>query len=112
MARELKELLSSQLSLLFDLMAHLARKGREPYAILLAQGCEVTAELNQVAKTRETREKRAEEKRKKAQQAQAPEKESVAAPPIAAPRSTVPTSSSGGGAEWGLGIGWLRGKVP
>jgi hypothetical protein len=70
LARELKEALSSQLSLLFDLMAHLARKGREPYALLLAEGCEISAELNQVAKTRETRERKAEEKRKKQQQAE------------------------------------------
>ncbi len=67
LARELKEVLSSQLNLLFDLMAHLARKGRAPYAHLLAESCETVAELTLVAKTRETREKKAEEKRKKGQ---------------------------------------------
>ncbi len=71
LARELKEVLSSQLSLLFDLMAHLARKGREPYAQLLAESCETAAELTQVAKTRETREKKADEKRKKGKEAPA-----------------------------------------
>jgi hypothetical protein len=69
LVRELKDVLSAELSLLFTLMARQARKGREPYARLLAQCRGITNELNQVAKTRDTREKTAEAKRKKQEEA-------------------------------------------
>jgi len=63
--RDLKDALNADLVLLFQMMAYQARKGRKPYAALLAQCREITAELNQVAKNRETREKKAEAKREK-----------------------------------------------
>ena len=69
LVRELKDVLSAELALLFTLMVRQARKGREPYALLLGQCREITHELNQVAKTRDTREKTAEAKRKKQEEA-------------------------------------------
>ena len=63
--RDLKDALNADLALLFQMMAYQARKGRKPYAALLAQCREITAELNQVAKNRETRERKVEAKREK-----------------------------------------------
>ncbi len=65
LVREIKEGLSADLMLLFKMMAYQVRKGRKPYAALLTTCREITAELNQVAKNRETRERKAEAKREK-----------------------------------------------
>jgi len=90
LAREIKDSLSDDLRFLFELMARQARRGREPYALLLAQGREIASELNRVAKTRETREKKAEEKRQKKEgQGSTPSKESTPAPAVSSPVATL-----------------------
>jgi hypothetical protein len=90
LAREIKDSLSDDLRFLFELMARQARRGREPYALLLAQGREIASELNRVAKTRETREKKAEEKRQKKEgQGSTPTKESTPAPAVSSPVATL-----------------------
>jgi hypothetical protein len=90
LAREIKDSLSDDLRFLFELMARQARRGREPYALLLAQGREIAAELNRVAKTRETREKKAEEKRQKKEgKGSTPTKESAPAPAVNSPLATL-----------------------
>jgi hypothetical protein len=102
LVREIKEGLSADLTLLFKMMAYQVRKGRKPYAALLTTCREITAELNQVAKNRETRERKAEAKREKKEQAggtagakqgSAP---ATAEPPAATRSGTAPVVAQNG----------------
>jgi len=92
-SRELKASATESLNLAFTLIARHARKGRQPYARLLARCAEIANELNVLNKSRETRAKNA--KAKKDAKAAAKDKDDTNANrPAEGPSVATPAAAS------------------